>query len=112
MANDPDKDELRRRLKGDGHVRVEHLEAHAKQLRDELAALHADDKAEREELRVKLDGVMAHIEEQKKAAASEDEVKGSKTTLVVPPGDIPPAQPNVGTTPAPEKKEHWLKRAW
>jgi hypothetical protein len=112
----PDEvDELRRRAKGEGHLTIDHLNAHAQKLRDEIAELHGADKKEREELRAELAEVQDHIAEQKKAAAKADEVKESTTTMVVPPGDIPAQQPNVGTTPDTEadgtKRKGW-KAGW
>jgi dsDNA-specific endonuclease/ATPase MutS2 len=99
------ENELRRRVKGEGHLSVDHLNAHAQKLRDEMAELHGSDKKEREELKAQLDEVLAHIKEQKAAAAKEDEVKDSSSTMVVPPNDIPAQQPNVGTTAEPEVKK-------
>ena len=75
------------------HIRK--LEAHKQELRDELAELHNADKAEREEIKQQLAEATAFIAELKEAEKKRDEVKESKSTMVLPPDNIPPRQPNV-----------------
>lgn len=104
------------------HVTKAELEAHKKEwerhkqeLKDELAELHASDKAEREELRQQLDEATQYIKELKEAEARRDEVKGSKSTIVVPPTDIPPQQPQPTTPPTsgPEARKRGIfSRVW
>lgn len=97
---------------------MEDLEKHKREILDEIQALHGADKAEREELKAELAKANEYIEEQKKAEAKRDEIKDSKSTIVIPPNDIPPQQPNIGTTPpsgangGDVKKVPFWKRAW
>lgn len=103
---------LRRRVKGEGGITMQHLQESERRLRDELSSLHAGDKAERDAINVQLTEIAQHIKDQKEAQSKEDEVKETKTTMVVPPNDVPPAQPNVdgGTEPV-EKRKGW-KSGW
>ena len=94
-------------------------EAHVKNLKDEMAALHAGDVAEREKLKTELQEAKDYIEELKKAEAKRDEVKDSKSTMVLPPNDIPPQQPSQATaTPGSTtgegqaRRPSIFKRAW
>ena len=107
------EDALRRRVKGEGHLTMEHLQEHERKLRDHIAELHAGDKTEREELKSQLAEIQEHIKAQKKTQEAEDEVKNSTTTLVVPPNDIPPQQANAtAESEQPTEKRSKWKQGW
>lgn len=74
------------------------IQAEIKQLRDELAELHTGDKTEREELKAQIAKHEEVIEAYRKAEEEREKVKGSSSTMVLPPNDIAPQQPN--TPPA------------
>lgn len=78
----------------------EQVDKKMRELRDDLSELHAGDKKEREELRAELAELREYKEQQEKNLAEKDKVKDSESTMVLPPTDIPPQQPNVGTSPA------------
>lgn len=104
------------------HATKSELEAHKKEmeqyrreLKEELEELHQADHAEREELRRQLAEATEYINELKKAEAKRDEIKDSKTTLVLPPNDIPPQQPATppaNAQPGKEDKQSFFRRIW
>jgi len=89
-------------------------EAHVRSLKDDMSALHAEDTAEREKLKLELAEATEYIKQLKEAESKRDEVKSSKSTLVLPPDDIPAQQPNVSpqTAQTPAKKQGILKSWW
>lgn len=99
------------------HLSAEDLQKLELKLREEFSALHASDKAERDELRAQLDELQEY--KKKQEAAEEARVKGkeSETTIVVPPNDIPPEQPAAPPSAPPitgedaPKKGRW-KSIW
>lgn len=82
-------------------------------LRDELHELHSADKQEREQLRNELAELKEYKEKQELAQQERDKVKDSDSTMVLPPTDIPPQQPNVDLKPEDQgiRKGRW-KKAW
>ena len=106
---------------GPGHIHGEHvtraeLEKHISELRaervklkEELDELHSRDTKEREDIRQEVSAISAYIAELEEAE-KRDEVKGSKSTMVLPPADIPPRQPNpqpppvTGTSSEPRRR--------
>src|ERR1017187_7545205 len=83
------------------HVTKKELERHIAELRrervqlkDEMAELHTADKGEREEMKKQIGALSAFIDELEQSERKKDEVKDSKSTIVLPPTDIPPQQPN------------------
>ncbi len=94
----------------------EQVDAKIRKLRDEYSELHASDKKEKEELKAEIAELKEHKEKMEKANEDRDKVKGSESTMVLPPSDIPPQQPNVGTQPpthdqSGKKRSRW-KSAW
>ncbi len=107
---------------GSGHTHSEHvtraeLEKHISELRaervklkEELDELHSRDTKEREDIRQEVSAISAYIAELEEAEKKRDEVKGSKSTMVLPPADIPPQQPNpqpppvTGTSSEPRRR--------
>jgi septal ring factor EnvC (AmiA/AmiB activator) len=87
----------------------EQVDSKMRTLRDELSELHAGDKKEREELKAELAELREYKEQQEKNLAEKDKVKDSESTIVLPPTDIPPQQPNVGTAPTSKEKR---RMAW
>lgn len=92
-------------------------EGHARGIKDDLEKLHAGDVAEREELKRQLKEANDYIEQLKKAESERDKVKESSSTMVMPPSDIPPAQPNVApqgppATSSQERPRHRLRDLW
>lgn len=80
------------------HLTLADLEAHKREIMDELSRVHREDTDEREKLKAELAEAREWIEERKKADAERDKVKSSQHTLVLPPSDIPAAQPNTPPT--------------
>ena len=80
-------------------ITIENLEALRRDLLDELAKTHEGHTKERAELSERLGGVEAYIKESKAIEAKRDEVHDSKSTLVLPPLDVPTQQP-AGANPA------------
>ena len=96
------------------HLTPRHLADLERKLRDEIAELHAGDKEEREALKQELAELREFKDKQEKANADRDRVKESQSTMVLPPTDIPPQQPN--PTPRPvdpqtgkveRRRMHW-----
>jgi hypothetical protein len=76
------------------HLTPKHLEALKRELRDEIAELHSSDKEEREELKRQLAELTEYKAQQEQAQHERDKVEASQHTMVLPPTDIPPQQPN------------------
>lgn len=98
-------------------ITPKHLSDLESKLRDEIEERHAGDKQEREELKAQLKVLEEYKEEQEKAQGERDKVKGSESTLVLPPNDLPPQQPNPnpetkGEPGADGKKQSFWKRVW
>lgn len=75
---------------------IRELREERRQLQNQLEELHASDKAERESMRQEITAISQFIATLEEAERQKDAVKGSKTTIVLPPNDIPPQQPNPG----------------
>jgi septal ring factor EnvC (AmiA/AmiB activator) len=73
----------------------EQLDHQIHKLREELASTSVEDKREKEELRAEIAELKAHKEKLEAAEEAREKTKSSETTMVVPPSDIPPQQPNV-----------------
>src|SRR6185312_15340547 len=84
----------------DNTAKIEHLEAQKRELMDEIAKVHEGHAKEREELQERVQKLEETITELKQAQDKRDEVHGSKSTLVLPPNDLPAQQP-AGASPAP-----------
>jgi hypothetical protein len=65
-----------------------------RRIEDRLQKVHTEHSKEREELRHDLEEVREWKAEQEKAQHDRDKVKDSTGTMVLPPTDIPPQQPN------------------
>lgn len=96
-------------------ITPKHLADLERKIRDEMTELHAKDHEEKEELKRQLAELQEHKEKQEKAEEEKDKTKSSEHTMVLPPSDIPPQQPNpVPTTHegSDGKKASFWKRAW
>jgi chromosome segregation ATPase len=92
------------------HLTPKHLEALKRELRDEIAELHSSDKEEREELKRQLAELNEYKAKQETAQAERDKVEASQHTMVLPPSDIPPQQPNPNESTKGEPGEGGKKR--
>jgi seryl-tRNA synthetase len=122
-VEEEDKEEVEEEPKVDplpqnlDHASLKHLQALREEFREELSRLGAKHDSERAELREHISKLNEYIEDQKKAAESKEKSKDTDNTLVVPPDDIPPEQPNPnpqtkGEPEAPGKKRSRWKSAW
>ena len=102
MADDDGKEVITKEVhippdvtKADLEAQKKVWEQHRKEIKDEIAELHAGDKAEREELKLRLEHAEEVIDKYQKAEEEREKIKDSSHTMVLPPKDIPPQQPNV-----------------
>ena len=95
------------------HLTPAHLEALKREIRDEMTDLHSSDKEERAELKRQLDELNEYKAKQEAAQAERDKVETSQHTMVLPPEDIPPQQPNPNeSTKGEPGAEGKPKRGW
>jgi hypothetical protein len=97
-------------------VTFKHLQDLEHKLRKEYAGLREEDDRERIELRAKIEELEEEKEARKKAEEAKDHAKDTESTMVLPPHDIPPQQPNP-SAPATHvdgagKKQSLWKRVW
>lgn len=98
-------------------VTTKHLADLEAKFRKEMADLGATHEKERAELRSHIEELQEEREERRKAKEDEEKTKGSESTMVLPPNDIPPQQPNPnpqtkGEPLAEGKKVSLWKRVW
>jgi hypothetical protein len=97
------------------HLTSKDLAKLRQEIRDEIAELHSSDKAEREELNRQLVELREYKEAQEKAQSERDKVEASSHTMVLPPSDIPPEQPNPNSStkgePDAKPRSRW-KSIW
>lgn len=85
--------EVNKKLDGHRHMTDEQLHKTKQELQDAIAELGTRDKQEKEELRQAIASINEFIEKQRKDAEEKDKVHETSTTIVIPPSDIPPANP-------------------
>lgn len=92
-------------------ITPKHLADLERKLRDEITQLHGSHSTEVTELREQLSELQEYKDSQEKAQGDRDKVKGSESTMVLPPNDIPPQQPQA---PKPDelKKQSMWKKMW
>jgi hypothetical protein len=98
-------------------ITPKHLADLEAKLRKEMADLGVEHAKEKAELRAQIDELNEEREERRKAREEEDKTKGSQSTMVLPPNDIPPQQPNPnpetkGEPRADGKKVPFWKKVW
>ena len=94
-----------------------HLAALERKLRDEITEQHGHHTAEVTELKEQLAELQEYKDSQEQAQHDRDKVKDSESTMVLPPNDIPPQQPNPnpetkGEPGEPGKKRSRWKAVW
>lgn len=97
-------------------VTTKHLSDLETKLRKEYASARVEDEAERTELRAQIEELQEEKELRQKANDAKEKSKDTESTMVLPPHDIPPQQPNPqpGATPTDSsgKKQSIWKRIW
>lgn len=98
-------------------VTTKHLADLDAKWRKQLEDMGATHEHERAELRQHIEELQEEREERRKAKEQEDQTKDSKSTMVLPPNDIPPQQPNPnpetkGEPNAAGKDRPWWKKVW